>query len=95
MLSISQIRPSGPRRMPILHGWRSCVLAGATAPEWELQHVVDRRPSDAERLGDGRDAEQEAQRDWFALAEPICLCRVSDVQSPCKAEPDQYAVDFE
>ncbi len=30
------------------------VLAGATAPEWELQHAVDRRPADAERLGDGR-----------------------------------------
>src|SRR5712671_3507924 len=28
------------------------VLAGATAPEWELQHAVDRRSPDDERLGD-------------------------------------------
>ena len=28
------------------------VLAGASAPEWELQHAVDRRSPDDERLGD-------------------------------------------
>jgi len=48
MLSISQIRPSGPRRMPILHG---CVLSGA-CPKWEFNHAVEPTRGRYERRGD-------------------------------------------